>query len=151
MGISAYKEVTEWDNSEFVVPNHVYLFDGKSNILAYAKASNDELVILHKPLPMDTRRRKFIKVKHKALDEYGATVVLDVPNLENTPHWSVKSDSGKTYTVTLESGKYQCNCVGYAYRGKFQPWGGDGGRGSFVDRYLPGEPDDIHLEFYGCQ
>ena len=118
MGISAYKEVTEWDNSEFVVPNHVYLFDGKSNILAYAKASNDELVILHKPLPMDTRRRKFIKVKHKALDEYGATVVIDVPNLENTPHWSVKSDSGKTYTVTLESGKYQCNCVGYAYRGK---------------------------------
>ena len=118
MGISAYKEVTEWDNSEFVVPNHTYLFDGKSNILAYAKASNDELVILHKPLPMDTRRRKFIKVKHKALDEYGATVVLDVPNLENTPHWSVKSDSGKTYTVTFESGKYQCNCVGYAYRGK---------------------------------
>jgi hypothetical protein len=118
MGISAYKEVTEWDNSEFVVPNHTYLFDGKSNILAYAKASNDELVILHKPLPIDTRRRKFIKVKHKALDEYGATVVLDVPNLENTPHWSVVSDSGKTYTVTLESGKYQCNCIGYAYRGK---------------------------------
>jgi len=118
MGISAYKEVTEWDNSEFVVPNHTYLFDGKSNILAYAKASNDELVILHKPLPMDTRRRKFIKVKHKALDEYGATVVLEEPDLTNTPHWSVKSDSGKTYTVTLESGKYTCNCVGYAYRGK---------------------------------
>ena len=118
MGISAYKEVTEWDNSEFVVPNHTYLFDGKSNILAYAKASNNELVILHKPLPMDTRRRKFIKVKHDALDSYGATVVIDVPNLENTPHWSVKSDSGKTYTVTLESGKYQCNCIGYAYRGK---------------------------------
>jgi hypothetical protein len=118
MGISAYKEVTEWDNSEFVVPNHTYLFDGKSNILAYAKASNDELVILHKPLPIDTRRRKFVKVKHEALDSYGATVVIDVPNLENTPHWSVKSDSGKTYTVTLESGKYQCNCVGYAYRGK---------------------------------
>jgi hypothetical protein len=118
MAISAYKEITEWDNSEFVVPNHTYLFDGKSNILAYAKASNGELVILHKPLPVDTRRRKFIKVKHKALDEYGATVVIDVPNLENTPHWSVKSDSGKTYTVTLESGKYQCNCVGYAYRGK---------------------------------
>jgi hypothetical protein len=118
MSISAYKEVTEWDKAEFKVPNHTYLFDGKSNILAYAKASNDELVILHKPLPIDTRRRKFIKVKHKALDEYGATVVLDVPNLENTPHWSVVSDSGKTYTVTLESGKYQCNCIGYAYRGK---------------------------------
>lgn len=118
MGISAYKEVTEWNESEYIVPNHTYLFDGKSNILAYAKASNDVLVILHKPLPMDTRRRKFIKVKHKALDEYGATVVLDVPNLENTPHWSVKSDSGKTYTVTLESGRYTCNCIGFAYRGK---------------------------------
>ena len=118
MSISAYKEITEWDNSEFVVPNHVYLFDGKSNILAYAKASNDELVILHKPLPIDTRRRKFIKVKHKALDEYGATVVLEVPNLENTPHWSVKSDSGKTYTVTLESGRYTCNCIGFSYRNK---------------------------------
>ena len=117
MSISAYKEVTEWNESEYVVPNHTYLFDGKSNILAYAKASNDELVILHKPLPIDARRRKFIKVKHKALDEYGATVVLDVPNLENTPHWSVKSDSGKTYTVTLESGRYTCNCIGFAYRG----------------------------------
>jgi hypothetical protein len=117
MGISAYKEVTEWDNSEFVVPNHTYLFDGKSNILAYAKASNGEVVILHKPLPMDTRKRKFIKVKHKELDSYGATVVLEEPDLSNTPHWSVKSDSGKTYTVTLESGKYTCNCVGYAYRG----------------------------------
>ena len=118
MSISAYKEVTEWNESEYVVPNHTYLFDGKSNILAYAKASNDELVILHKPLPLDTRRRKFVKVKHEALDSYGATVVLDVPNLENTPHWTVKSDSGKSYTITLESGKYTCNCVGFAYRGK---------------------------------
>ena len=118
MGISAYKEVTEWDNSEFVVPNHTYLFDGKSNILAYAKASNDELVILHKPLPMDTRRRKFIKVKHEALDSYGATVVLDVPKANDLPSWQVVSDSGKTYTVTLESGRYTCNCIGFAYRGK---------------------------------
>ena len=118
MKIEAYREITDWSDTEYHVPNHTYLFDGKSNILAYAKASNGELVILHKPLPLDTRRRKFIKVKHKALDAYGATVVIDVPNLENTPHWSVKSDSGKTYTVILESGKYQCNCVGYSYRGK---------------------------------
>jgi hypothetical protein len=117
MSISAYKEVTQWSDVEFTVPQNVYLFDGKSNALAYAKESNGEIFIFKKPLAIDTRRRKFIKVKHEALDSYGATVVLDVPNLENTPHWSVKSDSGKTYTVTLESGKYQCNCVGYAYRG----------------------------------
>ena len=116
MGISAYKEVTEWDNSEFVVPNHTYLFDGNSNILAYAKASNDELVILHKPLKLDNRRSKFVKVKHEALDAYGATVVLEEPKLDNVPNWQVKSDSGKTYTVTLESGRYTCNCIGFAYR-----------------------------------
>jgi len=118
MGISCYKEVTVWNNPEFRVPQNVYLFDGKSNALAYVKESNGEIFIFKKPLPIDTRRRKFVKVKHKALDEYGATVVLEEPDLQNTPHWSVKSDSGKTYTVTLESGKYTCNCVGYAYRGK---------------------------------
>jgi hypothetical protein len=119
MGISAYKEITEWDNSEFVVPNHTYLFDGKSNILAYAKASNGELVILHKPLPMDTRRRKFIKVNHKALQSLAKTLQLPEETLQsNYPNWQVKSDSGKTYTVELISGKYQCNCIGYAYRGK---------------------------------
>jgi hypothetical protein len=117
MSISAYKEITEWNNPEFKVPQNVYLFDGKSNALAYAKENNGEIFIFKKPLAIDTRRRKFVKVKHEALDSYGATVVLDVPNLENTPHWTVKSDSGKTYTVTLESGKYQCNCVGYSYRG----------------------------------
>jgi hypothetical protein len=118
MGISAYKEVTEWDNSEFVTPNHTYLFDGKSNILAYAKASNDELVILHKPLPIDTRRRKFIKVKHKALDAYGKTVVLEPPPVANNINiFMVKSDSGKEYTVEKINGKYSCNCIGFAYRG----------------------------------
>jgi hypothetical protein len=118
MSISAYKEVTVWNNPEFRVPQNVYLFDGKSNALAYAKESNGEIFIFKKPLAVDTRRRKFVKVKHKALDAYGATVVIDVPNLENTPHWTVKSDSGKTYTVTLESGKYTCNCIGFAYRNK---------------------------------
>ena len=119
MGISAYKEVTEWDNKEFVVPNHTYLFDGKSNILAYAKASNDELVILHKPLPLDNRRRKFIKVKHEALEAYGATIVRAPPPVANNINiFMVKSDSGKEYTVEKIDGKYSCNCIGFAYRGK---------------------------------
>ena len=118
MGISAYKEITEWDKAEFKVPNHTYLFDGKSNILAYAKASNDELVILHKPLPMDTRRRKFIKVSHKALDEYGTTVAITPPpEANNINIFMVQSDSGKEYTVEKIDGKYSCNCVGFAYRG----------------------------------
>jgi hypothetical protein len=119
MGISAYKEITEWDNSDFVVPNHTYLFDGKSNILAYAKASNDELVILPKPMKIDTRRRKFIKVNHKALQSFAKTLQSPEKTLQSDfPNWQVVSDSGKTYTVELIGGKYHCNCIGYGYRGK---------------------------------
>lgn len=119
MSISAYKEITEWDNSEFVVPNHVYLFDGKSNILAYAKESSNDVTIFKKPLPMDTRRRKFEKVKHKELDALAKTLQSSEKTLQsNYPNWQVKSDSGKTYTVELIGGKYVCNCIGHSYRGK---------------------------------
>lgn len=118
MGISCYKEVTVWNNPDFRVPAHTYLFDGKSNILAYAKESNGELVILHKPLPLDNRRRKFIKVKHEALDAYGATIVLAPPPVANNINiFMVKSDSGREYTIEKIDGKYSCNCIGFAYRG----------------------------------
>lgn len=119
MSISAYKEITEWDNSEFVVPNHTYLFDGKSNILAYARESDGEIKVFSKPMPMDTRRRKFVKVNHKALQSLAKTLQLPEETLQsNYPNWQVKSDSGKTYKVELIGGKYVCNCVGYSYRGK---------------------------------
>ena len=117
MSISAYKEITEWNNPEFRVPQNVYLFDGKSNALAYVKESNGEIFIFKKPLPIDTRRRKFIKVKHEALDAYGATIVLAPPPVANNINiFMVKSDSGKEYTVEKIDGKYSCNCVGFAYR-----------------------------------
>ena len=117
MGISAYKEVTVWD-SEYPVPNHTYLFDGKSNILAYAKASNDEIVVLKTPMKLDNRRRKFVKVNHKALQSYAKGLQLSVEEEITTPHWKVKSDSGKEYIVQKIGNKYSCNCVGYGYRGK---------------------------------
>ena len=117
MGISAYKEVTDWSQAETKVPNHIYLFDGKSNILAYAKESSDEVMIFKKPIPMDTRRRKFEKVKHKALDALAKTIFVEPEVVSNNPQWQVKSDSGKTYTVELTGGKYVCNCIGYSYRG----------------------------------
>ena len=118
MSISAYKEITEWDNSEFKVPNHTYLFDGKSNIFAYAKESNNEVVILKTPLKLDTRRRKFEKVKHKNLEIIIPMFAVEKEVVSNLPNWQVKSDSGKIYTVELNSGKYICGCIGYSYRGK---------------------------------
>jgi hypothetical protein len=116
MGISAYKEVTQWD-SEFPVPNHTYLFDGKSNILAYAKESNDEVFVFKKPLPLDNRRRKFVKVTHKALDKLAKTFTIEEPKVEVGKNWVVKGSKGNVYKVILKDGRYICNCVGYSYRG----------------------------------
>jgi hypothetical protein len=119
MGLSAYKEITEWSDTEFVVPNHTYLFDGKSNILAYARASDGEVMVLPKPMKIDTRRRKFVKVNHKALQSLAKTLQSPDKTLQSDfPSWQVVSDSGKTYTVELIGNHYHCNCIGYAYRGK---------------------------------
>jgi hypothetical protein len=101
------------------VPNHTYLFDGKSNILAYAIEGTNEITVFKKPLKMDTRRRKFEKVKHTGLEILAGTFQLDSnPIQSDYPNWKVKSDSGKEYIVELINGKYHCNCVGYGYRGK---------------------------------
>jgi len=116
MGLSAYKEVTEWDGEFSKTPNHTYLFDGKNKALAYAKNGDPEIFVFHSPLSIDTRRRKFVKVKHHQLDEFALTVQAKPKN--DYPSWTVKSDSGKTYTVELIDGNYQCNCTGFAYRGK---------------------------------
>jgi hypothetical protein len=119
MKIEAYREITDWSDSEYEVPNHTYLFDGKSNILAYAIAVTDEVIVFQKPMKVSTTRRKFDKVKHKALDKLAKTLQLNVETLQSTnPNWQVKSDSGKVYTVELIGSKYSCNCVGYGYRGK---------------------------------
>jgi len=119
MSISAYREVTDWSDSEYEVPNHTYLFDGKSNILAYAIAGTNEVVTFNKPMKVSTTRRKFEKVKHKALDKLAKILQSEEKTLQSTnPQWQVKSDSGKVYIVELIGSKYSCNCVGYGYRGK---------------------------------
>jgi hypothetical protein len=116
MGLSAYKEVTEWDGEFSKMPQNVYLFDGKNNALAYAKDGDAEIFVFHTPLRIDTRRRKFVKVKHKKLDAFAKTV--SVKPKSDYPSWTVKSESGNTYTVELIGDSYQCNCTGFSYRGK---------------------------------
>jgi hypothetical protein len=120
MSIASYKEITKWADDPSGKSNKIYLFDGKSNALAYSKDENSDIFIFKKPLALSTKGRKFIKIKHKALDEYGATVALEPPPVaNNVTSFSVLSDSGKTYVVNVtEGGSYTCNCVGFAYRGK---------------------------------
>jgi len=115
MGLSAYKEVTEWEGEHSKTRNHTYLFNGKNKALAYAKDGDAEIFVFHTPLTIDTRRRKFVKVKHKNLDTFAKTV--QTKSKSDNPSWTVKSESGNTYTVELIDGKYQCNCTGYSYRG----------------------------------
>jgi hypothetical protein len=119
MKIEAYREITDWSDTEYHVPNHAYLFDGKSNILAYAIEGTNEITVFKKPLKVSTTRRKFEKVKHTGLEILAGTLQLQSKPIQSeNPNWKVKSDSGKEYIVELISGKYHCNCVGYVYRGK---------------------------------
>jgi hypothetical protein len=115
MGISAYQEVTEWSDDPLGLSNHTYLFDGKSNALAYAKFGDDEITVFKAPIRIDTRRRKFEKVKHSNLELFAKTMKVEE---SKHPNWKVLSDSGKTYIVELIGGNYHCNCAGYQYRGK---------------------------------
>jgi len=119
MKIEAYREITDWSDTEYHVPNHTYLFDGKSNILAYAIEGTNEITVFKKPLKVSTTRREFEKVKHTGLEILTGTFQLESKPIQTDyPNWKVKSDSGKEYIVELISGKYHCNCVGYGYRGK---------------------------------
>mgnify|MGYP007090481428 CR=1 FL=1 len=105
MKIEAYREITDWSDTEYYVPNHTYLFDGKSNILAYAIEGTDEITVFKKPLKVSTTRRKFEKVKHTGLEILAGTFKLDFkPTQSDYPNWKVKSDSGKEYIVELISG-----------------------------------------------
>ena len=61
------QEITEWD-IDYPVVNKIYLLDLKDNIIAYTK-SDGSIHQLSKPIKLDKRRRKFIKVKHIGLSK----------------------------------------------------------------------------------
>lgn len=42
--------------------------------------------------------------------------VMAVPVLPEIKTWTVEGSKGKTYTVTLEYGRYTCTCPGFQFR-----------------------------------
>lgn len=104
------QETTDWGGLN--IPNHTYLISDGGKLLAYVKQGESEVNIITSGVRFSKSRRTFIKVKNQALE------ILAVPKVEKVLGFTVKSDSGKTYTVTLQDGKYSCNCVGFGYRGK---------------------------------
>jgi hypothetical protein len=112
------KEVTEWE-SDFPIINKIYLLDLKDKIIAYTNSDNT-IIQLKSPIKIDRRRRKFIKVNHAGLSKLIKYVPEDnndnIIN-DNTRIFKVKSKD-KEYTVLLKDNNYNCNCIGFGYRGK---------------------------------
>ena len=108
------KETTEWE-SDFPIINKIYLLDLKDKIIAYTNSDNT-IIQLKSPIKLDKRRRKFIKVNHTGLSK----LILNYKsedNNDNTRIFKVKSKD-KEYTVLLKDNNYNCNCIGFGYRGK---------------------------------
>lgn len=100
----AVKEVTEWVDLEYKVPNHVYLLQG-DRIHAYIPWGSGEPYYFKKPPRIDQARRKFVELES---NPFG---VQEKSNLVR-----VKGSKGDVYYVDPEAGT--CTCPGYKYRGK---------------------------------
>jgi hypothetical protein len=113
------KETTEWE-SDFPIINKIYLLDLKDNIIAYTNSDNT-IIQLKSPIKIDRRRRKFIKVNHAGLSKLILNYKSEDNNYNiinnNTRIFKVKSKD-KEYTVLLKDNNYNCNCIGFGYRGK---------------------------------
>jgi len=113
------KETTEWE-SDFPIINKIYLLDLKDNIIAYTNSDNI-IIQLKSPIKIDRRRRKFIKVNHAGLSKLILNYKSEDNNYNiinnNTRIFKVKSKD-KEYTVLLKDNNYNCNCIGFGYRGK---------------------------------
>jgi hypothetical protein len=113
------KETTEWE-SDFPIINKIYLLDLKDKIIAYTNSDNT-IIQLKSPIKLDKRRRKFIKVNHAGLSKlilnYKSEDNNDNIINDNTRIFKVKSKD-KEYTVLLKDNNYNCNCIGFGYRGK---------------------------------
>lgn len=105
------RETTVW-NTDNAVRNHTYLLDG-NKLIAYAKFSTDEIVVLKNPLNIDKRYRQFVRDNHSGLSQL-------IKNQKKDPNTRVfKIQSGeKEYFVTKKSEKYTCTCTGFNFRGK---------------------------------
>lgn len=59
------KEITDWGDNEFVVPNHVYILESRragARLLGYIKKGTEEKIMFEKPMRFDQRFRKFEEV-----------------------------------------------------------------------------------------
>lgn len=58
------KEITDWGDQPFDVPNHTYIINDANACVGYIKTGTTEEIIFNKPLTQFSRaRRKFVTLK----------------------------------------------------------------------------------------
>lgn len=119
------KEVTQW-SVDYRQPNHTYLVNNKSQVVAYAKWHTNEIELVKSRKVLDKRYRKFEKVEHAGLSKIAKQFPDEkiqkpeqVKPTDNVRVFNVKSKD-KIYTVTFNKNSKQvvCGCIGFGYRRK---------------------------------
>jgi hypothetical protein len=106
-----YQEITEWDEKEYAVPNHVYLMDG-DKVYAYSKQGKETPHYFKTFLRINRRGRKFVELKNNPWK-----FKIQKPEPVGR-EWAVAGSKGNTYTVTEENETWSCTCSGFVFRGQ---------------------------------
>jgi hypothetical protein len=64
------KEITEWNETEYTVPNHTYAINDAGKMAAYRKTGTKDWIVFSKPRMFDRTRRKFITLEKDVGMEY---------------------------------------------------------------------------------
>lgn len=108
--MQAFIEMTQWDDGK-EYPHVYWMDDAKNKAYAYARWGNpNDVQVFSKPIQLDARGRKFEPVRNifGFVDPHDSTA---------TKTWIVKGSKGDEYTVTEDSGNFQCSCSGFRFRG----------------------------------
>jgi len=120
------KEVTVW-NTDYSVPNHIYLLDDASNLIAYAVDGTDEIRKSSGDIKIDRRGRKFVEVKHSGLAKLIKTIIEPKKEIAAKNQAVIRkpgvrifkvNSKGRDYFVEKDNYHLSCNCIGYGYRRK---------------------------------
>lgn len=101
--MEAVREITQWD-VQYKQPNHTYLIDG-AKLVAYIPYGQKSPTYFSKPMMIDRRGRKFVKVTPNPFKGVPKSNLIEV-----------QGSRGDSYFVDPEL--KTCTCSGFQFRGK---------------------------------